>query len=85
MMHTVWLAGAIAMTLPFALSLWGLARRTKADRLAAMQISSGIGVIELAMLSFAFDQPAALDVAFTLGLLSLPGTLMFALFEERWL
>ena len=54
-------------------------------RLAAVQTASTLGTLELAALGFAFDQPATLDLALCLALLSLPGTLLFALFEERWL
>jgi multicomponent Na+:H+ antiporter subunit F len=39
----------------------------------------------LAMLSFAFGQASSTDLALTVALLSLPGTLVFALFVERWL
>ena len=39
----------------------------------------------LMTLSFAFDQPSSIDLALTLALLSAPGTLILALFEERWL
>ena len=48
-------------------------------RLAALQIGSTLAVFELAALSFAFDQPATLDLALCLALLSLPGTLIYAL------
>jgi multisubunit Na+/H+ antiporter MnhF subunit len=36
-------------------------------------------------MTFAFDQPALIDLALALALLSLPGTLLLSLFLERWL
>jgi multicomponent Na+:H+ antiporter subunit F len=39
----------------------------------------------LMALSFAFDQPSSFDLALALALLGLPGTLLFAVFTERWL
>ncbi len=54
-------------------------------RLAAVQMVSVIVCWVLVELSFAFGQPSFLDLALTLGLLSLPGTLVFAVFLEFWL
>jgi multicomponent Na+:H+ antiporter subunit F len=39
----------------------------------------------LVLASFAFDQDSLIDLPLTLVVLSLPGTLMYALFIERWL
>ena len=36
-------------------------------------------------MTFAFDQSSFIDLALTLALLTLPGTLVMALFLERWL
>ena len=44
-----------------------------------------MAVLTLAAMDYAFDQPAAIDIALSLALLSLPGTLVFAVFQERWL
>ena len=84
-MTTMWLYASIALLLPFALTLVALARGSIADRLAAVQIASTMAVLLLAAMDFAFDQPAGIDIALSLALLSLPGTLVFALFQERWL
>ena len=84
-MTTAWLYACIALLLPLALALAALARGTAADRLAAVQIASTMAVLTLAAMDYAFDQPAAIDIALSLALLSLPGTLVFAVFQERWL
>lgn len=80
-----WMVAAIALLAPLALTFAALVRGSVPHRLAAIQIGSTLAVLELAVLSFAFDQPATLDMALCLALLSLPGTLLYALFEERWL
>ena len=54
-------------------------------RFVAVQFLVALSIQLLVALSFAFDQASALDLALTLALLTLPGTLLFALFEERWL
>lgn len=71
--------------MPLAALLVALARGAVPHRLAAVQFVSTLATLLLAAMSFAFDQPSTLDMALCLALLSLPGTLLFALFEERWL
>ncbi|WP_187335128.1 monovalent cation/H+ antiporter complex subunit F [Novosphingopyxis iocasae] len=84
-MTDLWLAASIALILPFALAAIAIWRGPIAGRLAAVQLASVIAVLLLVAMDFAFDQPAAIDIALSLALLSLPGTLLYALFEERWL
>ncbi|MBH9536855.1 monovalent cation/H+ antiporter complex subunit F [Novosphingopyxis sp. YJ-S2-01] len=84
-MTDLWLAASIALILPFALAAFAIWRGPIAGRLAAVQLASVIAVLLLVAMDFAFDQPAAIDIALSLALLSLPGTLLYALFEERWL
>ena len=80
-----WIWASVALMLPFALALLSLARGNVPDRLAGVQIASVVSILVLAAMDFAFDQPAAIDVALSLALLTLPGTLLFAVFQERWL
>lgn len=54
-------------------------------RLVAVQMASAVTSIMLIAMTFAFEQPAFIDVPLSLALLSLPGTLLMALFMERWL
>jgi multisubunit Na+/H+ antiporter MnhF subunit len=79
----VWLAAAIAL-LP---ALGGCAVvamiRDLADRLVALELATVITVFALMALIVAFDQPSFIDLALTLALLSLPGSLVYAHFVER--
>jgi len=70
---------------PLAIPLWVAARGDLANRLAAVQLGTVIAAFMLVMMSFAFDQTSLIDLSLTLVFLSLPGTLMMALFLERWL
>ena len=80
-----WFVAALALLPPFALAAVAATRRALADRLVAVQLATSLAVLLLIALSFALDQPASIDLALTLGLLTLPGTLLFAVFQERWL
>ncbi len=80
-----WLAAGIATILALALPVGAALRGGVGHRLAAVQMASVVACWALVELSFAFGQPSFLDLALTLGLLSLPGTLLFAMFLERWL
>jgi multicomponent Na+:H+ antiporter subunit F len=80
-----WLLGVIAWLLPLALPLWVAARGNLADRLVAVQLATNVTILLLVLTSFAFDQTSLIDLPLTLTVLSLPGTLMFAHFVERWL
>ncbi|HYZ33960.1 MAG TPA: monovalent cation/H+ antiporter complex subunit F [Crenalkalicoccus sp.] len=77
---------ALLALLPALLPPIGLALRgATGTRLVAAQCASAIAVWALALMSFAFDQPMLADLPLALGLLSLPGTLLFTVFLERWL
>jgi multicomponent Na+:H+ antiporter subunit F len=80
-----WIAAAIALLPALCVPLFVAARGRIPDRLVAAQLTAVIGAALLVVLSFGFDQPSFIDLALTLVLLSLPGTLVFALFLERWL
>jgi len=82
---TPWLLALTALLPPLALAVIMAGRGAPGRRLAAVQLSSAIGAIMLAVASFAFDQASSIDLALTFGLLSFPATLLFAVFLERWL
>lgn len=82
---TAWLAAAVAFLPPFVAALVMCCRGRTPDRLVAVQFATAMAVLIVVCLSFAFDQPSEIDLALTLSLLSLPGTLIFAVFVERWL
>jgi multicomponent Na+:H+ antiporter subunit F len=82
---TAWLAAAIALLPPLALAAVFCARGTLGRRLAAVQFAGSLGVIELTAATFVFSQPSSIELPLTLALLTLPATLLFAVFMERWL
>ncbi|MCJ2126910.1 MULTISPECIES: monovalent cation/H+ antiporter complex subunit F [Methylobacterium] len=76
-------SGALVPALAIAAAIgW---RGRIGQRLAAYQLAGSITVILLTLLTFATDQPSLTDLALTLVLLTLPGTLLLAVFVERWL
>lgn len=80
-----WLAAVIALLPPLAVAFWVGLRAGTADRLVALELAAALSVLILVLMSFAFDQPSFIDVPLTIAFLSLPGTLVFAHFLERWL
>lgn len=81
---------------PWAVATWGLLpalvvpvlvsfRHEAATRLVAVQFATVISSLLLVLMSFAFDQSSYVDLALALGVLTLPGTLLMAVFIERWL
>lgn len=82
---TPWLAAIIALLPPLAVPLWIALRGDLCSRLVAVQLGSILTSLLLVLMSFAFDQSSLIDLPLTLTLLSLPGTLMMAMFLERWL
>ncbi|MGW5957698.1 monovalent cation/H+ antiporter complex subunit F [Methylorubrum thiocyanatum] len=84
-MTGLWLAAALALLPPFALAVLACGHGALAFRLVAVQLATALATLLLVALSFALDQPAVIDLALTLAVLTLPGTLLFALFQERWL
>lgn len=84
-MSAIWLAAAFALLPPLVVAIVAAGRAREAQRLIAVQAASSLGLMLLVAFTFAFDQPAAIDLALAFALLTLPATLLFALFEERWL
>lgn len=80
-----WLLAMIALLPPLVIPLGAAMRGGLAQRFVAVQLGTNVTVLILVLSSFAFDQPVLIDLPLTLALLSLPATLMFALFMERWL
>jgi multisubunit Na+/H+ antiporter MnhF subunit len=82
---TAWLAAVIACLPPLLVPLWVAMRGQLTDRLVAVQVGTNVTILILVLCSFAFDQDSMIDLPLTLAALSLPGTLMFSFFIERWL
>ena len=81
---TVWDAAIVALLPAFAIPVWAALRGGSAGRLAAIQLASSVFTIILVLMTFAFDQSSFIDVALAVPLLTVPGTLVFTLFLERW-
>ncbi len=82
---TVWLDAAIGLLPPTAAAVVAALRGPVGQRLVAVQLATALASLLLALMTWAFDQPSFGDLALTLAFLSLPGTLLMALFLERWL
>lgn len=82
---TGWTVAAVALLPPFLLALIGAGRGAASGRLVAIQLVSTIGVFLLLALTFVDDQSSSIDLALSVAFLTLPATLLFAVFEERWL
>ncbi len=82
---TAWLAALVALLPPLAIPVLVALRGRTLDRLVALQLATSMVMLILVLMSFASDQSSFIDLPLTLALLSLPGTLVFAQFLERWL
>ena len=79
------MAAVLAMLPALALPIGVACRGSTANRLVAVQLATAVASMVLALMTFAFDQSSFIDLPLCLALLSLPGTLLIALFLERWL
>lgn len=81
----IWRVAALGLLPPLLVAVIACGRGAVGWRLVAMQLAGTFAVLLLLMLSFAFDQASAIDLALTLALLTLPGSALLAVFVERWL
>jgi multicomponent Na+:H+ antiporter subunit F len=84
-MSNAWLIAAVLLLPPLLVAVLAAARGPIHSRLVAIELATSLGVVLLIVLSFAFDQASSIDLALTLALLTMPGTMLLALFQERWL
>ena len=82
---SVWMLAVLGLLPPVAASMLAACRGSTANRLAAVQLATALSALMLAVMTFAFDQSSFIDLALVVVLLGLPGTLLMALFLERWL
>ncbi len=75
----------LALVPPFAAACLRTLSGSFPTRLAAFALASSIGVSVLALMTWTFDQPSFADLALCLALMTVPGTILFALVLERWL
>lgn len=84
-MSAAWLVGAVLLLPPLLAAVLAAARGAIHMRLIAVELAASFAIVLLILLSFAFDQASSIDVALTLAVLTMPGTMLLALFQERWL
>ncbi|HEX7370983.1 MAG TPA: hypothetical protein VF284_11955 [Rhodanobacteraceae bacterium] len=82
---TPWVAASLALLPVFIVAVVAAGRGGVGRRLVAVEMATALAVLLLVMFDFAFDQPSSMNLAMTLVLLALPGTLVLVLFQERWL
>jgi multisubunit Na+/H+ antiporter MnhF subunit len=82
---TVWMLATIGLVPPASAALLSAGHGQAGQRLVALQLGTALVAMMLALMTFTFDQPSFVDLALVLSLLSLPGTLLVAMFLERWL
>lgn len=82
---TPWMLAVLALLPALAVPVAAACRGGTAGRLVAVQLATSIATMILVLMTFAFDQSAFVDLPLALALLALPGTLVMALFLERWL
>lgn len=82
---TAWLLAVLALLPPFGLAVLCACRGGTASRLVAWQLASSLAAFVLVAMTFAFDQAAFIDLPLAMAILALPGSLLIAMFLERWL
>ncbi|GJE50089.1 hypothetical protein GOFOIKOB_3131 [Methylobacterium tardum] len=81
----LWTAAILALLPPLLLSAALAWRGRPGQRFAAYQLTGSVTVLILTLMAFATDQASITDLALTLVLLNLPGTMLFGVFLERWI
>lgn len=82
---SAWLIAFLLCTPPLALATYRALSGRSGQRLVAAELAAGIGTLMLVLAGFAWPHDGIVDLALALGLLTVPGTLMYAHFLERWL
>lgn len=82
---TSWLIALLALMPPFLVAAALAWRGRVGQRFVGVQLAGAVAILMLALMSFAFDQASSIDLAVTFGILTLPASLLYALFLERWL
>ena len=80
-----WLFAGVGLLLPLIVAAITAGQGAVARRLVGLQLATSLSIALLIILSFSFEQASSIDLAMTLALLTLPGTLLLVLFQERWL
>lgn len=80
-----WMLATVALLPALAIAVVRCAVGPVPDRVVAAQVVAALSIIILIAMSVAFELSSSIDLALTSGVLTLPASLLFALFVERWL
>lgn len=80
-----WMLALLAWMPALLIPLWVAFQGRLMQRLVAVQLATNLTILLLVIAGFAFDESYLVDLPLTLAMLSLPSTVMFAVFIERWL
>jgi multisubunit Na+/H+ antiporter MnhF subunit len=80
-----WLLAFILCIPPFGMAAYRALAGRVAQRLVAVELAAGFGTLLLVLAGFAWPRDGVIDLALALGLVSVPGTLAYTHFLERWL
>jgi multicomponent Na+:H+ antiporter subunit F len=84
-MSSVWFWASLALVPPLIGGVVAAGRGVLGRRLVGVELATAFTIFFLLSESFAFDQASSIDLALTLAFMTLPGTVLLALFLERWL
>ena len=82
---TDWTLAFVALLPALAIPVVSALRGTTAQRLVAVPLAGSVATVLLVLVTFVFDQSSFIDIALCLAVLTLPGTLAFTIFLERWI
>lgn len=79
------LFGAELLLVPMAVAVWIVVSGDTVRRLIGTQLFGTLAAVQLALLSISFATEQFADLAITLALLAIAGTIAYSHFLERWL
>jgi multisubunit Na+/H+ antiporter MnhF subunit len=79
-----WTLALLLLVPPLVAALAMSWRGPVGTRFVAVQLAGSVGIVAMAAMTFAFDQPSSVDLAVTFGVLSVTASLLYAVFAERW-
>lgn len=80
-----WFVAAAALLFGIGACGWVCLFASTLDRLVAVELLGTVTVLVLLLLAAGFDRTPYYEVALALAVLSLPASLVFVRFLERWL
>lgn len=81
----LWIGTAVIFVLGIVACGAIVCRGKMSDGLVALQAAGTLGTMALLCMAEAMGRPSFFDLAVALSLASIPGTMTYAYFAERWL